>query len=158
MIFVGLSNSSPTKRQFVERAKVHFTFSKRIAVINMNDIDRYIAGYHKETQNLLKHLRATIRKAAPQADEVISYGMPAFKFNGMLVWFAAHTKHIGFYPRVTAIQAFKKELSMYKGAKGSVQFPLDKPLPVRLITKIVKFRMKENLQKASLKKQSRHTK
>ena len=78
--------------------------------------------------------------------------MPAFKLNGMLVWFAAHSKHIGFYPRASGIEAFKKELSIYKGAKGSVQFPLDKPMPLGLITKIVKFRVNENLHRIKTKK------
>jgi uncharacterized protein YdhG (YjbR/CyaY superfamily) len=112
------------------------------------DIDEYISSNPKEIQKLLEQLRTTIRKAAPEAEEVISYGMPAFKLNGMLVWFAAHSKHIGFYPRVSAIKAFKKELSIYKGAKGSVQFPLGKPLPLGIVSKIVKFRVKENLEKA----------
>ena len=94
----------------------------------------------------------TIKKAAPQAEEVISYGMPAFKMYRMLVWFAAHSKHIGFYPGASGIEAFKKELSIYKGAKGSVQFPFDQPLPLGLITKIVKFRVTENLQQAKTKK------
>jgi uncharacterized protein YdhG (YjbR/CyaY superfamily) len=116
------------------------------------NIDEYISSFPKETQKILKQLRATIKKAAPQADEVISYGMPAFKLNGMLVWFAAHSKHIGFYPRASGIEAFKKELSIYKGAKGSVQFPLDNPLPSGLITKIVKFRVTENLQQTKTKK------
>ena len=119
---------------------------------NYKNIDAYIAGFPRGTQKLLEQLRATIKKAAPLAEEVISYGMPAFKLNGMLVWFAAHTKHIGFYPRISGIAAFKKELSIYKGAKGSVQFSLDKPLPLGLITKIVKFRVTENLQKAKTKK------
>jgi uncharacterized protein YdhG (YjbR/CyaY superfamily) len=116
------------------------------------DIDEYIAVHPKEIQKLLKEFRATIKKAAPTANEVISYGMPAFKLNGMLVWFAAHTKHIGFYPRVSGIERFKKELSIYKGAKGSVQFPFDKPLPLGLVTKIVKFRVNENLEKEKAKK------
>jgi uncharacterized protein YdhG (YjbR/CyaY superfamily) len=111
-----------------------------------NNIDDYIAGFPKETQKILQQIRATIKKAAPGAEEVISYGMPAFKLNGLLVWFAAYSKHIGFYPRVTAINAFQKELSIYKGAKGSVQFPLDKPMPLKLITKIVKYRVKENFE------------
>ena len=118
----------------------------------LKDIDEYIASYPKEIQKVLEPLRATIKKAAPRVEEIISYGMPAFKLNGVLVWFAAHAKHIGFYPRVSGIEAFKKELSIYKGAKGSVQFPLDKPLPLGLITKIVKFRVTENLQKARAKK------
>ena len=112
------------------------------------NIDEYISGFPKETQKILEQLRATIKKAAPKADEVISYSIPAFKLNGMLVWFAAYSNHIGFYPRGSGIEAFKKELSIYKGAKGSVQFPLDKPLPSGLIAKIVKFRVTENLQKA----------
>jgi len=116
------------------------------------NIDEYISGFPKEIQKILKQLRVTIKKAAPQADEVISYGMPAFKLNGMLVWFAAHAAHIGFYPRVSGIEAFKKELSIYKGAKGSVQFPLENPLPLGLITKIVKFRVAENLQPTKTKK------
>jgi uncharacterized protein YdhG (YjbR/CyaY superfamily) len=116
------------------------------------NIDEYIGGYPKEIQKLLEQLRSTIKKAAPKAAEIISYGMPAYKQNGMLVWFAAHTKHIGFYPGASGIEAFKQELSVYKGAKGSVQFPLDKPLPSGLITRIVKFRVTENIQKAELKK------
>ncbi len=116
-------------------------------------IDEYISGFPKETQKGLEQLRVTIKGVAPQADEVISYGMPAFKLNGMLVCFAAYTNHIGFYPTPSGIEAFKKELSIYKGAKGSVQFPLDQPLPLKLITKIVKFRVTENLQKAKTKKE-----
>ena len=112
------------------------------------DIDEYIASFPRDVQKLLEQFRATIRKAAPEAQEVISYGMPAFKLEGMLVWFAAHSKHIGFYPRVSAIAAFEKELAIYKGAKGSVQFPFDKPLPLRVVSKIVKFRVKENLARA----------
>jgi uncharacterized protein YdhG (YjbR/CyaY superfamily) len=110
------------------------------------DIDEYINGFPKEIQELLEQVRMTIKKAAPQAAEVISYGMPAFKMNGILVWFAAHSKHIGFYPRASGIDACKTELSIYKVAKGSVQFPLDKPLPLGLIIKIVEFRVNENLQ------------
>ena len=115
------------------------------------NIDEYISGFPKETQKILQQFRATVKKAAPQADETISYAMPAFKLNGILVWFAAHSTHIGFYPRVSAIEAFKEELSVYKGAKGSVQFPLANPLPLGLITKIVKFRIAENLQRAKTK-------
>ncbi len=116
------------------------------------NIDEYILSFPEETKKKLEQLRVTINKAAPQANEVISYAMPAFKLNGMLVYFAAYEKHIGFYSASSGIEAFKKELSIYKGAKGSVQFPLDKPLPLALISKIVKFRIKENLQKAALKK------
>jgi uncharacterized protein YdhG (YjbR/CyaY superfamily) len=123
-------------------------------MIKPTDIDTYIAGFPKEVQEKLAQLRATIKKVVPQAEEVISYGMPAFKLKGMLVWFAAYAHHIGFYPAASGIAAFKKELSVYKGAKGSVQFPLDKPLPLGLITKMVKFRMAENLQKAEMKKKA----
>jgi uncharacterized protein YdhG (YjbR/CyaY superfamily) len=116
------------------------------------DVHEYITSYPIEIQKLLEQLRATIKKAAPQAEEVISYGMLAFKMNGMLAWFAAHSKHIGFYPAASGIEAFKNELSIYKWAKGSVQFPLDEPLPLGLITKIVKFRVNENLQSTKRKK------
>ncbi len=110
-------------------------------------VTAYIAAFHGNTQKMLKQLRATIKKAAPKAEEVISYGMPGYKLNGMLVWFAGYAKHIGFYPKPSAIKAFKKELSPYKMSKGAIQFPLDKPLPLELIAKMVKFRAKENLQK-----------
>lgn len=116
-----------------------------------NNVSEYIAGFPKNVQEVLEKLRATIKKAAPEAEEVISYGMPAFKLNGMLVFFAAHKNHIGFYPTPSGIEAFKKELAAYEGAKGSVQFPVEKPLPFDLITKIVKFRVKENLEKAATK-------
>ncbi len=116
------------------------------------DIDQYISGFPEEVQKILEEFRMTIKKAAPEAEEVISYGMPAFKLNGMIVYFAGYKKHIGFYPTASGIETFKKELSIYKGAKGSVQFPLDKPLPSGLITRIVKFRVTENLQKAKKKK------
>lgn len=96
---------------------------------------------------MLEELRQAIKLAAPAAEEVISYQMPAFKYHGVLVYFAAYKHHIGVYPTSSGIAAFKKELSVYKGAKGSVQFPLDKPLPLALIKKIVKFRVKENLEK-----------
>ncbi len=113
--------------------------------------DEYIASFEKETQKLLNQVRTTIQKVAPEATEVISYSMPAFKLNGILVWFAAHTKHIGFYPKASAIESFKKELSIYKTSKGAVQFPLNKTLPLGLITKIVLFRVKENFLKSKIK-------
>lgn len=115
------------------------------------DVNGYIAGFPKDTQKMLEELRSTILKAASGAEEGISYQMPAYKYNGMLVYFAGYKSHIGFYPTPSGIEAFKKELSVYKGAKGSVQFPLDKPLPLQLITKIVKFRIKESLETASIK-------
>jgi uncharacterized protein YdhG (YjbR/CyaY superfamily) len=114
--------------------------------------DEYISWFPLETQKQLEQLRATIKKAAPKAEELISYGMPAYKLNGMLVYFAAYAKHIGFYPTSSGIDAFKKEISVFKWSKGAVQFPIDKPLPIGLITKIVKFRVKFNLEKEILKK------
>lgn len=97
-------------------------------------------------------MRATITKAAPKAEEVISYNMPAYKLNGMLVYFAGYDKHIGFYPMPSCIEAFKKELSVYKTAKGSIQFPLNEPLPLKLITQMVKFSALENKEKLKAKK------
>ena len=111
------------------------------------DIDSYIASFPEETRALLKQIRTTIRKAAPESKETISYGMPTFTLKGNLVHFAAFKNHIGFYPTPSGIEAFKKELSVYEGAKGSVQFPLAKPIPFGLISKIVEFRVKENLKK-----------
>jgi uncharacterized protein YdhG (YjbR/CyaY superfamily) len=109
------------------------------------NFDDYAGRFPKEVQQPLRKMRLTIKKAAPKAKETISYGIPAFTLNGMLVWFAAHKSHIGFYPRASAIAAFKKELSAYKGAKGSAQFPLGEPLPLTLVSRIVKFRVKQNL-------------
>ena len=116
-------------------------------MIKPENTDVYISSFPKEVQKVLKQMRATIKAAAPEAEEVISYAMPAFKLNGMLVWFAAHTNHIGFYPRASGIETFKNELKDYKMSKGAVQFPLDKSLPLALITKMVKFRVKENQEK-----------
>jgi uncharacterized protein YdhG (YjbR/CyaY superfamily) len=116
-------------------------------------IDNYIAGFPKDIQGLLEEIRKVIQEAAPNAVEKISYGMPTFALNSKnLVHFAAFKNHIGFYPVPSGIEKFKKELSAYKGAKGSVQFPLDKAMPLELIAKIVKFRVKENLAKAKEKK------
>lgn len=112
------------------------------------NIDEYIKSFPKEVQKALNRIREEIKKSAPKAEEVISYGIPAMKLNGMLVWFAGYKNHIGFYPRGSGIERFKKELSKYKFAKGSVQFPLEKPLPSGLISKIVKFRIKENMEKS----------
>lgn len=110
-----------------------------------NSVAGYIHGFPKDTQKLLEQLRATIIKAAPAAEEIISYQMPAYKYNGMLVYFAGYKNHIGFYPGASGIKNFKEDIAVYKNSKGAVQFPLDKPLPLKLITKIVKFRVKENL-------------
>lgn len=117
-----------------------------------HSIDNYISGFTKDKQNLLKQLRVIIRKAAPNAQEVISYGMPAFKQDGMLVYFAAWKDHISLYPTSSAIRKFKKDLDGFNVSKGTVQFPLDKPIPTGLVTKIVKFRVKENLEKRTKKK------
>jgi uncharacterized protein YdhG (YjbR/CyaY superfamily) len=112
------------------------------------NIDEYIATFPEEVQVLLQKLRTIIREAAPDAEETISYQIPTFNLNGNLVHFAAYKKHIGFYPTSSGIERFKSELSAYKWAKGSVQFPLDKPIPFELISKIVAFRIRENLQRA----------
>lgn len=119
---------------------------------NTNEIDRYIAGFPEEIQNILQAVRATIRKAAPDASETIAYGIPTFTLQGNLVHFAAFKQHIGFYPAPSGLEAFKDELAGYKGAKGSVQFPLDEAMPLDIIAKIVAFRVKENLGKAAAKK------
>jgi uncharacterized protein YdhG (YjbR/CyaY superfamily) len=119
------------------------------------NIDEYIAGFPNDIQEILQKIRVTIRKAAPDAKETISYQMPTFTLKGNLVHFAAFKQHIGFYPTPTGIEKFQKELSVYKGAKGSVRFPLDQPIPYGLITKIVKFRVKENLERAAAKEKKK---
>lgn len=111
-------------------------------------IDEYIAGFPPDVQEILQKIRATIREAAPGAQETIKYRMPTFTLNGNLVHFAAFKKHIGFYPIPTGIKKFAKELSAYKTSKGAVQFPLDQPIPYDLIRRIVEFRVEENLRKA----------
>lgn len=118
-------------------------------------VEAYITGFSKEMQALLQKMRATISKAAPGAEETIGYGIPTFKLNGNLVHFGGYKNHIGFYPAPSAIKKFEKELSVYEGAKGSVQFPADKPLPVALITKIVQYRVKENETKTSKTKKAK---
>ena len=115
------------------------------------NIDAYIANYPPDIQELLQQMRATIRKAAPDAEEAISYQIPTFKLHGNLVHFAAFKDHISFFPTSSGIAAFEKELSAYKRAKGTAQFPLDKPLPLNLVTRIVKFRVKENAERARAK-------
>ena len=115
------------------------------------NVDFYIAGFPPATKELLELLRETIKKAAPEAEEVISYQMPAYKSHGMLVYFAGYKNHIGFYPTGSGIANFINELSGYKTSKGTVQFPLDQPLPLELITEIVKFKVAENLEKVKEK-------
>lgn len=114
-------------------------------------VEEYIATFPPKTKKFLKDIRATIKQAAPQAEEAISYNMPAFKLHGMLVWYAGYKEHIGLYPKTTVIRAFKKDLEEYKQSKGTIQFPLDQPLPLDLITRIVKYRIKENLEAAKIK-------
>jgi len=117
-------------------------------------IEEYFATFPAATRELLEQVRETIKHAAPHATETISYNMPAFTLHGMLVYYAAYREHIGFYPTPSGIDAFKKELSIYKSAKGSVQFPIDQPLPLELIAKVVMYRVEENLSKAKTKKKS----
>jgi uncharacterized protein YdhG (YjbR/CyaY superfamily) len=112
------------------------------------NIDEYIAMFSKDVQEILKALRATIKKAAPKAEETINYQIPTFTLKGNLVHFAAFKNYIGFYPTPTGIEKFKNELSAYENAKGSVKFPLDEPIPFDLISKIVAFRVKENLERS----------
>jgi len=109
-------------------------------------VDEYVSTFPKDVQDILENLRQTIKESAPKAQEVIRYGIPTFTLNGNLVHFAAFKNHIGFYPTPSAITAFKKELSGYKQAKGSVQFPMDKPIPCGLVKKIVRYRVRENLE------------
>lgn len=114
-------------------------------------IDAYIASFPEPVQKKLQQVRGAIQKAAPDAKETIKYAMPTFTLNGNLAHFAAFQHHIGFYPAPTGIEAFQKELSPYKTGKGSIQFPLDQPMPLELIKKMVEFRAKENLDKKKLK-------
>jgi uncharacterized protein YdhG (YjbR/CyaY superfamily) len=116
------------------------------------NIDEYIAGFPLATQKLLLQVRSTIQKAAPNAEEKISYAMPTFYLRGNLVHFAAYKNHIGFYPAPLGLKAFAAEIAKFKNSKGAVQFPIDKPLPLVLITKIVKYRVKEAVEKAKAKK------
>jgi uncharacterized protein YdhG (YjbR/CyaY superfamily) len=114
-------------------------------------IDEYIAGFPSDVQEILQRIRTTIREAAPDAEEAIKYQLPTFVLKGNLVHFGAFKKHIGFYSTPSGHQEFQEELSAYKGAKGSVQFPLDQPMPLDLIRRVVRFRVKENLERAAAK-------
>ena len=118
-------------------------------------IDEYIAAFPADVQDILQKVRETIKTAAPQATEAISYGMPTFKLEGNLVHFGAFKTHLGFYPIPSGLEQFQEELAPYKGGKGSVQFPFDQPMPYALITKIVQFRVTENLAKAAAKKKKK---
>ena len=115
-------------------------------------VDQYIAAFPADVKKRMQQLRKTIKAGAPNADELISYQMPGYKYFGMLVYFAAYKNHIGFYPGAGGLLEFYKELSSFKSAKGSVQFPHDRPIPYDMISKIVKFRVKQNEEKFSLKK------
>src|SRR4051794_852979 len=121
-------------------------------------MDEYIMGFPVDIQEKLEALRATIRKAAPEAKEIISYAMPTFYLKGNLVHFAVFKNHIGFYPAPSGIETFKEELSPYKTSKGAAQFPIDKPLPLSLVSKMVKYRVKQNLAKATTKEKAKKAK
>lgn len=123
------------------------------------NIDEYIASFPEEVQQLLEFVRKTVQKSAPTAEEKISYGMPAFTFNGKnLIYFAGYKNHIGFYPGAGAIKAFANEIAIYENAKGSVQFPLTKKMPATLIGKIIKYRMEDIKAKGGLKSIIKKTK
>ena len=116
---------------------------------NNTTIDEYLKAFPEDVREILEKVRQIIHQEAPEAIEAISYGMPTFKLNGKnLVHFAGWKEHIGFYPTPSGIEKFKKELSHYQGAKGSIQFPLNQPIPYDLITKIVKYRIEENINKS----------
>jgi len=119
------------------------------------EVDAYIATFPEGTQKLLNQLRQAIIRSAPEAVEVISYGMPAFKYQGILVYYAGNKNHIGFYPTGSGVDVFKDEITEYKTSKGTIQFPLDRPIPVKLVKKIVKYRVKAN--QAKLKNKSKKT-
>ncbi len=123
-----------------------------MTTITPSNINEYIAGFPPATQKILEQIRATIRQAAPDATETISYAIPTFSQNGHLVYFAAFKNHIGFYATPTGHEAFEKELSIYKQGKGSVQFPINEPMPLDLIRKIVEFRVAQNLENNFFKK------
>jgi len=128
------------------------TLTMKNAPAKPETIDEYIAGFPENIQKILKKIRATIRRAAPDAEEAIKYQIPTFTLNGNLVHFAAFKNHIGFYPAPSGTVKFRKELSVYESGKGSVRFPLDEPIPYDLIAKIVEFRVKESAAKAKAKK------
>ena len=122
-----------------------------MANIKAENVDEYIAAFPQDTQKILNEIRATVKAAAPEAEESISYGMPAYTFKGPVAYFAGYKNHIGFYATPNAHEAFKKDLAKYKQGRGSVQFPIDKPMPLQLITRMVKFRIKHNKEGAKTK-------
>ena len=119
--------------------------------IQAKNIDEYIAAFPDDVRKQLERMRTAIRKAAPKAEEAMKYGIPTFVLNGNLVHFAAYKNHIGFYPAPMGIEAFEKETKRYQYGKGTLQFPLDEPIPLPLITKITKFRVEKNLEKKASK-------
>lgn len=119
---------------------------------SFTSIDEYIEEFPEDMQKILEEIRATIKAAAPDAEEKISYQMPTFYLNGNLIHFAAFKNHIGIYPTPSGTEAFKEEIAKYKTSKGSIQLPLDKPMPLKLIARITKFRVAENLEKAKGRK------
>jgi len=124
----------------------------KAASTKFKTVDEYISAFPPSTQKILKDVRKIIHEAVPQAEDVISYNMPAIKLKSILVYYAAYERHIGFYPTASPIDVFKDQLSDYKFSKGAIQFPIDKPMPFDLITRIVKFRMKEVQEKEKAKK------
>jgi uncharacterized protein YdhG (YjbR/CyaY superfamily) len=123
--------------------------------VRFHSINEYIATFPEEIQAILQEIREIVKAAAPDAEEKISYQMPTFFLKGNLVHFAAFKNHIGFYPTPSGVEAFKEEIARYQGAKGSIRFPLDEPMPLDLIARIVKMRVAENLKKAELKSRKR---
>ena len=119
--------------------------------VGIKSTDAYIATFPEEVQKKLREIRATIKASSPQAEEKISYQMPAFTLKGNLVYFAAFKNHIGFFPTASGVEAFENEISRYGHSKGTIRFPLDQPLPLELISRIVRFRVAENLRKAEAK-------
>ena len=122
------------------------------AAIKHTNVNEYLSHLPEAVQNQLDTLRTAIKKAAPGTTELISYNMPAYKQHGILVYFAGYKNHIGFYPTASGVREFKDKLTQYKVSKGAIQFPIDRPLPLGLITKIVKFRIKEDREKALAKR------
>jgi uncharacterized protein YdhG (YjbR/CyaY superfamily) len=118
-------------------------------------VDEYLSTLPENTRHIVERLRKTIKQAASQSEELISYNMPAFKFNGMLVWYAAYKEHIGFYPTSSAIEVFKDELAGYKTSKGAIQFPIEKAIPTTLVKNIVKYRVKENIERVKAKEKNK---
>jgi len=121
------------------------------ATSKFKTVDQYFSAFPTSTKGLLNKMRETIKGVTPEAEELISYNMPAFRWNGMLVWYAAYKEHIGFYPTPSAIKTFAADLRRYKTSKGAIQFPINESIPTSLVKKIVKFRMKQNLEKARAK-------